>query len=215
VEIDLEQFKGAYFEEALENVSVIEACLLQLEQSGGGGELLNQVFRAAHSIKGGSGTFGLACLQRLTHAMESLLDPMREGTLPVTTEAIAVLLKATDALVTLLDAARFGGAEPKVETLVEALEQLTLGAATGSGAAAEQRSLPATSGGAAWPQRYTIEFEPDPELFQRGLDPVLLVRDLRSAGTVESCTLDLTKLPPLVNLEPERCYLAWRVRLAK
>jgi two-component system chemotaxis sensor kinase CheA len=80
----------------MEHVADIESALLELEGNTGDPELLNRIFRAAHSIKGGSGTFELVDVTRFTHALESLLDPLRQGTMLFNESLANLLFRATD-----------------------------------------------------------------------------------------------------------------------
>ena len=79
MQIDLERFRETFFQEAEEHVAQMEAGLLALTAGDVDLEMLNAVFRGAHSIKGAAGTFGLTEITEFTHAMESLLDGMRSG----------------------------------------------------------------------------------------------------------------------------------------
>ena len=91
--IDLSQFKETFFEESFEGLDIMESGLLELEPGTPDDDLINRIFRAAHSIKGGSGTFGFADISRFTHVMETVLDEMRDGTRKVTTDNRDVLLR--------------------------------------------------------------------------------------------------------------------------
>lgn len=211
MELDLERFKDAFFEEANENHQIMEESLLEFERSGGDREILNKIFRAAHSIKGGSGTFGLEVLQRFTHALESLLDPLREGTIEATPETVQLLLQATDALGRILDSARAGREETAgLDEIVAALEAMTNGATEPSDAAPVEDSGTESQAGVS---RIVVSFAPNRELFQSGLDPILLLRDLARLGQVESLELNSDAIPPLDQLDPESCYLSWRMVL--
>ncbi|MFQ5519287.1 MAG: Hpt domain-containing protein, partial [Mariprofundus sp.] len=77
--VDLDQFKQIFFEESLEGLDTMEAGLLGMTEGGTDLDVVNDIFRAAHSIKGGSATFGFTALASFTHIMEGLLDEMREG----------------------------------------------------------------------------------------------------------------------------------------
>jgi two-component system, chemotaxis family, sensor kinase CheA len=90
--IDITQFRQVFFEESLEGLEAMESGLLQLEEGTPEQETINTIFRAAHTIKGGGGTFGFQELTSFTHVLESLLDEMRSGRRPVTQEAISLLL---------------------------------------------------------------------------------------------------------------------------
>lgn len=76
---DFAQFQEAFFEEAAEHLAVVEEGLLKLEQNPNDLDLLNQIFRSAHSIKGTSGMFGFTDIAQFTHKMETLLDLLRNG----------------------------------------------------------------------------------------------------------------------------------------
>ena len=77
--IDLSQFFEVFFEESLEGLDVMESELLNLTPGDVDNETINTIFRAAHSIKGGSGTFGFTHVSDFTHVLETLLDQIREG----------------------------------------------------------------------------------------------------------------------------------------
>jgi two-component system chemotaxis sensor kinase CheA len=211
-EIDLGIFRDAFFDEATEHVADIESALLELEDNREDRELLNRIFRGAHSIKGGSGTFGLTDVTRFTHALESLLDPLRQGTRQLDGALANLLLRATDVLKSLLIAARTGAAaDPEMEQVLEALER-AIHAEPAEAAAAAPASAPSAPSGPA--QRvYRVRFEPHAEIFAQGMDPVLLLRNLYALGQTADLALDDSALPALSELDPERCYLGWTLTL--
>ena len=77
--IDMTQFLVTFYEESFEGLEIMESELLNLDIGAADAETINTIFRAAHSIKGGSGTFGLNAVASYTHVMETLLDEMRNG----------------------------------------------------------------------------------------------------------------------------------------
>ena len=91
--IDIGQFVQTFFEESLEGLDIMEAGLLALPPGAVDMEQINTIFRAVHSIKGGSGTFGFQDLTAFAHVMETLLDRMRQGQMDVTSEAVNTLLE--------------------------------------------------------------------------------------------------------------------------
>jgi two-component system, chemotaxis family, sensor kinase CheA len=95
---DLEQFYEVFFEESSELLAEMEACLLGLDVSSPDLEDLNAIFRAAHSIKGGAGTFGFTDMTEMTHMLESLLDKLRKGEIEIQSEMIDSFLKAGDVI---------------------------------------------------------------------------------------------------------------------
>src|ERR1700704_5420653 len=105
---DFAQFQDAFFEEAAEHLAIVEEGLLALEQHPEDRDLLNKIFRSAHSIKGTSGMFGFAAVAQFTHKMETLLDLLRNGQKVVTPQIADLLLKSIDCLKMLIDAAKTG-----------------------------------------------------------------------------------------------------------
>jgi two-component system chemotaxis sensor kinase CheA len=101
--IDMEQFHGVFFDESQEHLDSMEQQLMELELDSPDAEQLNSIFRAAHSIKGGSGIFGFDALTGLTHIMENLLDKARQGTTQLNEAMVNVLLETVDLLKKTLD----------------------------------------------------------------------------------------------------------------
>ncbi|MEZ6092677.1 MAG: Hpt domain-containing protein [Pirellulaceae bacterium] len=102
--IDMNKFRETFFVEAEEHLESMESALLSLENNPGDPELLNQIFRAAHTIKGASSTFGVEQVSRFTHVLENLLDRLRAGELNATADLLELLLNATDTLTALVEA---------------------------------------------------------------------------------------------------------------
>ncbi len=96
--IDMSQFYQVFFEEAGEHLAAMESLLLELDVAAPDLETLNAIFRAAHSIKGGAGTFGFSDMARVTHILETLLDRLRKQEVPPTVEMIDTFLQAGDVL---------------------------------------------------------------------------------------------------------------------
>lgn len=102
--IDMSQFHQVFFEEAAEHLGEMESLLLALDIQQPDDEALNAIFRAAHSIKGGAGTFGFNDLTEVTHILENLLDRIRKHELKLSSEMVDVFLQAGDVLKNLLAA---------------------------------------------------------------------------------------------------------------
>ncbi len=91
--MDISDFYQTFFDEADELLADMEQHLLVLQPEAPDAEQLNAIFRAAHSIKGGAGTFGFSVLQETTHLMENLLDEARRGEMQLNTDIINLFLK--------------------------------------------------------------------------------------------------------------------------
>ena len=96
--IDLSQFYQVFFEEAAEHLSNMERLLLGLDVADPSMDDLNAIFRAAHSIKGGAGTFGFNDMIEVTHVLETLLDKLRKEEIALTNEMVNAFLQAGDAI---------------------------------------------------------------------------------------------------------------------
>lgn len=203
-----DQFHTAFFDEAEEHLANMEAALLALEESPGDPDPLNAIFRAAHSIKGTGAIFGFSEIGRFAHALETLLDQMRSGTLEKSHWRIDLLLTSCDILQNLIDAARRGGPPPA--DLEQVLGQIhdVLGHEDAPAPRARQ-----TTTSASGLRDYRVIFKPGEDLFRRGLDPLLFVRDLADLGDVLETKADFSGLPALDRMDPESCYLAWSLRL--
>ncbi|KRB26708.1 chemotaxis protein CheA [Acidovorax sp. Root70] len=155
-DFDLSQFYQIFFEEAGENLDQMEQMLLNLDLSSANDEELNGIFRCAHSIKGGSATFGFSDVAELTHQMESLLDRLRRHELQPIPQMVDVLLESADASRSLLARHQAGGQGEAVSTtsLVRRISDLAAGLVPGDTApvvAAPPPSAPAPAPVAAAP----------------------------------------------------------------
>lgn len=140
-DFDLTQFYQIFFEEAGENLDQMEQMLLNLDLSEANDEELNGIFRCAHSIKGGSATFGFSDVAELTHKMESLLDRLRRHEIKAIPEMVDVLLESADASRSLLARHQAGGEGDVLPTadLVARISRL----AAGEGAQVSVSAAPA------------------------------------------------------------------------
>lgn len=212
--IDISQFHDVFFEESFEGLDAMESGLLNLDVGAADVDAINTIFRAAHSIKGGAGTFGFMDVSKFTHVMETMLDEMRNGQREVTSESTNLLLDAVDVLREMLTAV-----QQKVETdderiadIRKKLEAMMAGeeaAEPGQEAAAEHTSQPDTTEEAIG---WKIDFRPHRHLFQTGNDPVRMIRELDLLGNLTAEVND-TKLPTFSDLEPEDSYLSWILTL--
>lgn len=209
--VDISQFHQVFFEESFEGLEVMESGLLALGVGEPDLEAINTIFRAAHSIKGGSGTFGFTAISEFTHVMETLLDEMRAGKRLVSREAVDVLLEGVDRLRGLLAAARDGTAADVEEIAATSrrLEALLQGDSVATVAAPAAPVAGAASKAIGW----RVRFAPAPHLFQTGNDPARLLRELIALGP-SKVECDLGRVPTsLGEFDPETCYLAWTVEL--
>src|SRR3954447_25794052 len=129
--MDLQRFHATFFEESREGLDAMEAGLLALEDGAQDPEIINSVFRAAHSIKGGAGTFGFDAIASLTHVLETLLDELRSGKRALAGNAVDAMLASVDVLRALLREAEHGqAADPAaVKAVTDRLQAVLSGEA--------------------------------------------------------------------------------------
>ncbi|NOT20392.1 MAG: chemotaxis protein CheA [Sideroxydans sp.] len=125
--IDITQFYQVFFEETAEHLGTMESLLLALQVNDPSMDDLNAIFRSAHSIKGGSGTFGFTDMTEVTHILENLLDRLRKQEMQLTDEMVNVFLEAGDVIRMQLYAHRGEGEvdQAEVKMVCEKLAQLT------------------------------------------------------------------------------------------
>ena len=215
--IDISQFLDTFYEESFEGLDIMESELLNLDVGEADVEVINTIFRAAHSIKGGSGTFGLNAVADYTHVMETLLDEMRAGEREVTQNAVDILLRSVDVLRSMLISLK-DNEDLDQETISKTHEELTH--LLNGGTAGISSETSATSDSSAQqsvqsdkPQGWTIKFKPHPDMLQTGNDPVRIIRELESLGDI-SVEADTSALPEFEMLDPELSYLSWTIHLS-
>jgi two-component system chemotaxis sensor kinase CheA len=212
--IDMAQFHQVFFEESFEGLDAMESGLLNLDMGDVDSEEINTIFRAAHSIKGGSGTFGFTSVSDFTHVMETLLDEMRDGRRKITQIALDVLLGSVDCLREMLTAIQ-GEDEVDKSRVAEhkqALDtELNGDAAVSEEAAPEQENVDIGSKNTSL-LGWKIAFSPHSHLLKTGNDPVRMFRELKELGELE-ISVDLQGVPGLYDLDPEDCHLSWNLKL--
>jgi len=206
--MDMQRFHATFFEESREGLEAMEAGLLRLEQGDRDPELINSIFRAAHSIKGGAATFGFDAVAALTHVLETLLDELRAGKRAVTGAAIDAMLASVDVLRALLGEAETGRpADPQASQAVQARLNAVLAGTEAPAPVAVKADVPQVE-----PTGWRIGFTPAPSLFMSGNDPLRIIRELDRLGPLE-VALRAERLPGFEQLDPLEAYLAWDLGL--
>lgn len=219
--IDLSQFYEVFFEESFEGLDIMERELLTLEPGSTDSETLNTIFRAAHSIKGGSGTFGFNVVADFTHDLETLLDQIREGTRTVESHHIDLFLKTVDCLRDMLNALK-NSEEPDTAISSQITKQILaiLNDEDPGSVAAEPAAdtpeppplapdEPSDDGGK---KTWQIHFKPESHLFKTGNEPIFMFQELADLGQM-SIVAHYDNLPPFHDLQPDDSYLHWEIEL--
>lgn len=209
--IDTSQFLQTFYEESFEGLDAMETGLLNLDVGAADAEEINTIFRAAHSIKGGSATFGLNNVADFTHLMETLLDEMRDGRRNVATPEVDVLLQSVDCLREMLTAAKEGH-EYDADRSEELKNQLGLILGMNTSAKSEDAAKSETDTSSVAMSVWNIKFTPHENLFKTGNDPVRMFRELAELGKLES-EINIENLPGIHDIDPEACYVSWHLTL--
>ncbi len=206
--IDISQFMDAFVEESIEGLDVIESTLVGADTKALDNDTISVIFRAAHSIKGGAGTFGLNEISQFTHVAETLLDQIRSGARIFEQSYVELLLESVDCLREM-----FGCVQnkkpievPRSSKIVADFERVL---ASNTVSLAENAEITKDKNNIVG---WNISFKPDIALFKTGNDPLRLFKQLKSLGVV-TVSADDAALPDFDLLDPLACYLTWTIKV--
>jgi two-component system, chemotaxis family, sensor kinase CheA len=215
--LDLAQFHDAFFDESFEALDTMEGSLLKLNVGAPEPELVNTIFRVAHSIKGGSATFGFTEVASFTHTCETLLDELRGNRMQVTRAITDLLLKSVDVMREMLrsvqhkqpmDAQKVADLQFDLEVAILNKNSAPATAPAPAPAVVAAVAQSAAEPGSSTAHRWRISFRPYPQLFVHGNDPLRMLRELSEIGDL-TINADTNALPSLADLDPTSCYLSW------
>ena len=229
--MDLDQALHAFIVESRELLEAMETALLGLGQADEDtrGESINAIFRAAHTIKGSAGLFGLDRIVGFTHVVESVLDHVRDGSLPVDEAMVALMLACADHMAALIDATEATRADPDEAVaaagapLVDRLQAYLSGpppaaaglpvkTATREPAAAEPLGrFERLDRDSASADHWHISLRFGPDVLRNGMDPLAFLRYLGTLGRVAGIVTLSDALPPPAEMDPESCYLGFEI----
>jgi two-component system, chemotaxis family, sensor kinase CheA len=217
--MNLDSALSTFIEESRELLGAMEAALLEVEQAEQKEEMINAIFRAAHTIKGSSGLFGLDHVVAFTHVVESVLDQVRSGKLDIADQLVRLLLACCDHIGALVDAVAGDGGgdaaalQQQAAPLVEQLRAYL----TPPGAPA---FLPATvadpgveriADDGVDTDYWHISLRFSPEVLRNGMDPLSFIRYLATLGRIVSLATLPDALPEAAAMDPEACYLGFEL----
>ena len=217
---DLEELRAIFLDECNENIELLENGLMRMGEGDDDPDTLNEVFRAAHSIKGGGSTFGFLPMAELTHHMETLLDEQRSGKRPVVEEDVDLLLLALDIVQGILsDSRNEANADHPDRAAIQAkLEAAVLaGIAANAGGDDSAADESVTDSGLETESANTVDswavsFTPNSDFYLRGNDALLILRELRRLGDV-SVRVNIDSLPEWDPLDVNNSYLSWHLQV--
>ncbi|OBS34162.1 chemotaxis protein CheA [Pseudomonas syringae] len=213
--INLDQAQQTFIVEARELLQAMEESLLQLESEPGDQDAIGAVFRAAHTIKGSAGLFGLTPIVSFTHIVEDVLDRLREGSVSVNAELIAVLLKSGDHMLELIDVVASRGQQmqqPALEREAALRQALQVFQAPASAGAADNASASVVSDDEPSAEvLWHISLRFGVDVFRNGMDPLSFLRYLNTLGQMVQVTTVTDSIPAVEAWDPESCHLGFEI----
>jgi two-component system chemotaxis sensor kinase CheA len=215
--IDMSQFQDTFLQEATENLEELEQGLLALES--GDSADMDSIFRAAHSIKGGAGTFGFMPISDFTHTVESVLQMARDGDLEMTEDLVTTLLASCDLISEMIALAKSGGDTAEVQTkdclaTLQKYENAEIPPSSDSNKESSVDTSPFDDGGAGLflDDEWLVTFKPKPHLPLTGSDPINILRELKTLGIAKTI-IHTEAVPTIDKIYPEELYFWWEVNL--
>ncbi|WP_044423887.1 chemotaxis protein CheA [Pseudomonas savastanoi] len=212
--INLDQAQQTFIVEACELLQAMEESLLQLESEPGDQDAIGAVFRAAHTIKGSAGLFGLTPIVSFTHIVEDVLDRLREGSVSVDPGLIAVLLKSGDHMLELIDVVASRGQPlqpPALEREAALRQALQVYQAPGNAQPADEARAPSVIDEQPAEVLWHISLRFGVDVFRNGMDPLSFLRYLNTLGQMVQVTTVTDSIPALEAWDPESCHLGFEI----
>lgn len=223
--MNLDSALRTYIAESRELLEEMEHKLLHLEHEQDQQEHLNAIFRAAHTIKGSAGLFGLDDIVQFTHGVESLLDTLRTGSMMMSAPLTKLLLACRDHIGDLVEHMALGNTRASEDHRVRGAELTLQLQQCGASTKAVERAarLPTTrpddsqpvierlEAGCVENDNWHISLRFGADLLRNGMDPLSFLRYLGSIGRIVSITTLDDAIPPAGEMDPESCYLGFEI----
>ena len=220
-----ENAQETFLEESRELLQDMEQALLQLETTPDDADLINALFRSAHTIKGTSGVFSFDHVEAFTHVVENVLEQVRGGQIEIESNLIAILLRCRDHIEVLVDLAVSGeeGLEDEIKILGnELITQLK--AYLGESDKEEQTESASREiveknaevermgeGRPVETDNWHISLRFSQDVLKNGMDPLSFLRYLRKLGEIIKVTTLCTDMPAMAEMDPESNYLGFEI----
>ena len=213
VSINLDQAQQTFIVEAREQLQAMEESLLQLETDPSDDDAIGAIFRAAHTIKGSAGLFGLEPIVSFTHIVEDVLDRLRDGSVAVDPGLIAVLLKSGDHMLELIDVVANKGAtlQPpalaREKELCQILQEYQAPPAATEPEPVQETETEAPGEASLW--HISLRFGLD--VFRNGMDPLSFLSYLQTLGEIVRIDTNTEAMPTIDAWDAESCYLGFDI----
>eukprot|EP01030_Chromulinospumella_sphaerica_P016043 gene16043-15852_t len=214
-ELDLDASRGIFFTEARQLLAEVESYVLQLEQNPNDTEVLNAAFRAAHTIKGSAGVFGLLVITHFVHDLETVLDRVRNSEIGFDANMSTLVLECRDHISELVDCIEAGGDAEHVSPDM-AVAQAGLTARLKAYLLQEdqpdaiQPSRPLEVNNTE--QTWHVSVRLGRSTLCDGFDPAPIFSYMETYGELQAVIPVLDALPSFADLDAESCYLGFELR---
>jgi len=212
---DLAEIAMLFMDESMEGLDAMEAGLLNLDLGAADPEVINEIFRAAHSIKGGGATFGFTEISEFAHRVESVLDEVRQGERPVSKELVDLVLASVDCMRTMVEGLNSDvESDTSVAQDLEARFDTLLAKPSEANACQQDESAQASDGQveasdiAGW----EIDFKPSPDILTLGNEPLNIFAGLDALGEMDIRAIGAEALDLNAD-ELQQCCLKWKIKL--
>ncbi len=220
--MNLDSALQTFFVESRELLTDMEAALLRLEHEPADNDTVNAIFRAAHTIKGSAGLFGLDLVVSFTHVVESVLDKVRGGELTIDGDLSSLFLDSCDQISALVELVASGGGDEaalasKSAALIDRLN-VYLGqppvqspAQTQAVATTAAPVVSSSGGPLAVSDNWHISLRFGVDVLRNGMDPTSFLRYLKTLGDIVAITTIADGMPAAADMDPESCYLGFEI----
>jgi len=214
-ELDLDASRGIFFTEARQLLAEVESYVLQLEQNPNDTEVLNAAFRAAHTIKGSAGVFGLMVITHFVHDLETVLDRVRNAEIAFDANMSTLVLECRDHISELVDCIEAGGSAEQVSPEMAGSQA---GLTARLKAYLLQEDAPAVQASVKplvetnSQQTWHVSVRLGRSTLCDGFDPAPIFSYMDSYGELQAVIPVLDALPSFADLDSEACYLGFELR---
>jgi two-component system chemotaxis sensor kinase CheA len=208
----IDKFKAKFVEESLDNLQDLEEALLLLEKDKSDKEIIERIFRAMHSLKGGGAMFGFNDLSEFTHHLETVFDWVRNGKLSVSDDLISLTFKASDQIKHFLDVGDLSDEAEKKELSVFTTQIQQFVSNPSGNPEKSDVSVADVEEVNDDSKTFFIQIKPHVNILQNGTNPLFLLDDLHALGEARVISYH-EKIPEFSELNTEDCYISWDVFL--
>jgi two-component system chemotaxis sensor kinase CheA len=217
--MNLDSALQTFIVESRELLQDMEAALLRVEHEAADDDTINAIFRAAHTIKGSAGLFGLDDIVAFTHVAESVLDRLRSAEITLDTDLASLFLHSCDHISALVDhmaAGNNSASAALLEHSAELIERLDVYLDTGTAADAgtappDTVAAPVAADDAVETDNWHISVRFGRDVLRNGMDPLSFMRFLKTMGEIVAISTVADALPAAAEMDPESCYLGFEI----